>query len=93
MKITLIFRVTEDVQVVEAKWVAVEAEGVDVEAKRVEVEAKRVEVDGGRPLRWRPRRRRPYCCSEKWRVREENAAATARAYRGTSRRLYKTANR
>ena len=38
MKITLIFRVTENVQVVEAKRVAVEAEGVEVEAKRVEVD-------------------------------------------------------
>ena len=48
MKITLVFRVTEDVQVVEADRVAVEAKGVEVEAERVEVEAKRVEVDGGR---------------------------------------------
>ena len=41
MKITLVFRVTEDVQVVEAERVAVEAEGVEVEAERVK-------VDGGR---------------------------------------------
>ena len=41
----MVFRVTEDVQVVEAKRVAVEAEGVEVEAKRVEVEVERVELD------------------------------------------------
>ena len=48
MKITLVFRVTEDVQVVEAERVALEAEVVEGEAERVEVEAKWVEVDGGR---------------------------------------------
>ena len=45
MKIKLVFRVTEDVQVVEAERVTVEAEGVEVETERVEVEAKQVEVD------------------------------------------------
>ena len=40
MKIKLVFRVTEDVQVVEAERVTVEAKGVEVETERVEVEAK-----------------------------------------------------
>ena len=38
MKTTLTFRVTGDVQVVEAKRVAVKAEGVEVEPTRVEVD-------------------------------------------------------
>ena len=57
MKITLVFRVTEDVQVVEAERVAVEAEGVEVEAERVKVDGGRaaaVSVACERRMRLRP---------------------------------------